>query len=230
MPTSPQEHLWDRAAADAQRLCLGASLPQKKFMLLCSSSISGIMVNHNTHLAPGFTLNVFVLAPENVVVLQGPLGPFPVGVPHSLYQISSQQGNHLSVWPKDLLVLSLCFWGFALPTRAPPGIELWGFRPCTLPVYRVLMEFKPSPFSLFSSVPVAVSTFPLSLQLLCGGHFSCILPPHTFAVLSPHAKAAPYSPRLLAPKVTSLHRIPAEFCGSGCADCCVNPPVSFLGV
>ena len=38
-----------------------------------------------------------------------------------------------------------------------------------IPVYKVLMEFKPSPFSLFSSVPAAVSTFLLSLQLLLLG-------------------------------------------------------------
>ena len=31
------------------------------------------------------------------------------------------------------------------------------------------MEFKPSPLSLFSSVPAALSTFPLCLQLLLAG-------------------------------------------------------------
>ena len=51
-----QEHSQDCAAADPQRLWLGASLPQKKFTRLCSSSISGIMESYNTHLAPGFTL------------------------------------------------------------------------------------------------------------------------------------------------------------------------------
>ena len=51
-----QEHSQDCAAADPQRLWLGASLPQKKFTRLCSSSISGIMENYNTHPAPGFTL------------------------------------------------------------------------------------------------------------------------------------------------------------------------------
>ena len=32
------------------------------------------------------------------------------------------------------------------------------------------------------------------------------------------------------PKFTSPHHIPVEFCDSGCADCCVNPQISFLGV
>ena len=69
-----QEHLWDGAAVDAQRLQLGASPPQKKFTRSYSSSISEIMENHNTHLAPGFTLNDLVPAPVNVVVLWGLLG------------------------------------------------------------------------------------------------------------------------------------------------------------
>ena len=55
VPTRPQECLGDRAAADAQRLLLDASPFQKKFTQWCSSSVSRIMVNHNTHLAPGFT-------------------------------------------------------------------------------------------------------------------------------------------------------------------------------
>ena len=32
------------------------------------------------------------------------------------------------------------------------------------------------------------------------------------------------------PQFTSSRRVPAEFCGSGCAGCCVNPQISFLGV
>ena len=92
-----QGTLWDRAAANAQRLQLGASLPQKKFTHSCSSSVLGIIGNHNTHLAPGFILNVLVLAPVNVVVVWGQLGSLPVGWPHSLYQMSSQQGNCLSL-------------------------------------------------------------------------------------------------------------------------------------
>ncbi|XP_042814626.1 keratin-associated protein 10-7-like isoform X2 [Panthera tigris] len=74
----------------------GCQPPQKKFPRSCSSSVSGITENHNTHLAPGFTLNDLVPAPANVVVLPGPLGPLPVGDPHSLYPMSSQRGNCLS--------------------------------------------------------------------------------------------------------------------------------------
>ena len=42
------------------RLRPGASPPQKKFARWCSSSVSGIMENHHTHLAPGFTLKDLV--------------------------------------------------------------------------------------------------------------------------------------------------------------------------
>ena len=70
-----QECLRVCAAANVQRLWPGASLPQKKFARQCSSSVSGIMENHNAHLASGFTHNDLVPAPANVVVLLGPLGP-----------------------------------------------------------------------------------------------------------------------------------------------------------
>ena len=92
-----QERLRNRAAANAQRLQVSASLPQKKFTRSCSSRVSGIMENHNTHLVPGFLFNVLVTAPVNVVFLWSPLGLLPVGRPHSLYQMSCQQGNCLSL-------------------------------------------------------------------------------------------------------------------------------------
>ena len=140
-----QEHLWDCAAADAQRLRLGSSPPQKKFTRSCSSSILGIMENHNTHLAPGFTANDLVPAPVNVVVLPGPLGPFPVGGPH-IYQMSSQQGSRLS--PRGLKTIGL----HSAPgdSSFPPEhhqVLSCGVSGSALPVYRVLMELKPSPFS-----------------------------------------------------------------------------------
>ena len=91
------------------------------------------------------------------------------------------------------------------------------------------MEFKPSPFSLFSSVPVAVSTFPSSLQLLLRGCFSRILSAPV-SIFSLQAKTAPSPLWLVSPPFTSPHCVPAEFCGSGCADCCVNLQISFLGV
>ena len=43
------------------------SPPQKIFTQSCSRSVSGIMENHNTHLAPGFAFKVLVPAPANVV-------------------------------------------------------------------------------------------------------------------------------------------------------------------
>ena len=106
-----QEHMWDHAAADTQRLRLGASPPQKKFTQSCSRSVSEIVENHNTHLVPGFILNDLVLAPSNVVVLWGTLRPLPVGWPHRLYQMSSQQENYLSPCGLRTLWTSLCSWG-----------------------------------------------------------------------------------------------------------------------
>ncbi|VFV30464.1 Hypothetical predicted protein, partial [Lynx pardinus] len=70
-----QESSRDRAAAAAQKL----QPPQKKSTRSCSSSASGILENHNTHLAPGFTPSGLVPAPAGVVVLRGPLTPLPVG-------------------------------------------------------------------------------------------------------------------------------------------------------
>ena len=76
------------------------------------------------------------------------------------------------------LDLTLHSWGFALPTRAPPGIELQSFRLCT-PLF-IESSWNLNPllhFSCFSSVSVAVSTFPLSLQLLLvGGAFLVLFP------------------------------------------------------
>ena len=102
----------------------GASLPQKKFRS-CSSSIPGIMVNHNTHLVPGFTFNILVPTPANVAVLRGPLGPLPAGRPHNLYQMSSQQGNHFSPCglrtPQTLL---------SAPRNSPFPLELQQVSSC----------------------------------------------------------------------------------------------------
>uniref|UniRef100_A0ABI7WVG7 Calcyphosine 2 n=1 Tax=Felis catus TaxID=9685 RepID=A0ABI7WVG7_FELCA len=75
------------------------------------------MENHNTRLAPGFTLNDLVLATVNVAVLWGLLGP---GGFNSLYQVSFQQWNRFSPCGLRSSWTPLCSWGFALPTRAPP--------------------------------------------------------------------------------------------------------------
>ena len=69
-----QERLSDPAAAGALRLARCQPVPEK-FARQCSCSVSGMMENHNTHLAPGFTLNDRVLAPVNVAILWSLLGP-----------------------------------------------------------------------------------------------------------------------------------------------------------
>ena len=62
-------HLLDPVVAGAPRLWPGASLLQKKITRQCSISVSGIMENHHTHLAPGFTLHDLAPAPVNVAAL-----------------------------------------------------------------------------------------------------------------------------------------------------------------
>ena len=84
-----------------------------------------------THLTPGFTLNL-VPAPANVASFWGLLGP---GGFNSLYQISFQKWNRFSPCGLRTSWTPLCSWGFALPTRAPPGIELWSCRLCLPLVY-----------------------------------------------------------------------------------------------
>ena len=51
----------------------------------------------------------------------------------------------LPMWPGEPWT-PLCSWGFALPIRALPGIELW-CSDSELPLLIVLMKFKLSPFS-----------------------------------------------------------------------------------
>ena len=101
------------------------------------------MENHNTHLAPGVTLNDLAPAPENVTAFWGLLGP---GGFNGLYQMSFQQWNR-----------------FSRVAREPPGPhsvpgdspfppehrQVWscGVAAFALPLFTVLMELKPSPFS-----------------------------------------------------------------------------------
>ena len=80
-----QERPLDPAVVGALRLRPGARPPPKKLTRQCSSSVSGIMENHNTHLAPGFTLNNVAPAPANVAAFQGLVGPSGF---NRLYQMS----------------------------------------------------------------------------------------------------------------------------------------------
>ena len=168
-----------------------------------AAAFQGLWKNHNTHLAQ-HTLSDLVPAMANVAVLRGLLIPLPVGWLHTLYQMSFQQRNCFSPHGLRTSQPSLCSWEFTLPTRALPGIELWSFRLCASPVYRVLMEFKPSPFSFLLS-PFFLQTlwlFPL-LHFLSscfwGGVLFTYSPP--ISVLSPQANTAPCPLWLLSPPV-----------------------------
>ena len=119
--------------------------PQQKFTTQCSSSTSGIIENHSTHLAPGFTPKDFVPAPVNVAILWGLLGPS--GLTASTKCLSSSgtaspcvarepprphSGPGDSPFPPEHHQVSSC-----------------GVSDFALPLFTVLMEFKPSPFSFF---------------------------------------------------------------------------------
>ena len=187
------------------------------------------MENHDTHLAPGFTLNHLVPAPPNVAAFRGLLGP---GGFNSLYQMSFQQWNRFSPCGPRTSRTLLCSWGFAFP---PEHRQVWSCRVAAfaLPLFTVLMEFKPSPFSFlpFWFSPCGCFQFStLSPAAFGEGCFSRMLPPpQSLSSLCPQNGFLTFR-GFLVPKFSSPRRVPAEFCGSGCADCCVNPPISFLGV
>ena len=135
-----------RAAAEAQRLRPGASPPQRKFTQSCSSSGLGIMENHNTRLAPGFVLNILVPAPANVVVLQGLLGPCLWGTHTASTRCPLSRGTaspHVAQRPPD----STLPLGIHPSHQSTTRYRSEEFQTLPSPVYRVLMELKPSPFS-----------------------------------------------------------------------------------
>ncbi|XP_078296193.1 uncharacterized protein LOC144614770 [Panthera onca] len=112
-----QERLRDHAAANAQRLRLGASPPQKKF----TRSFQGLW-KITTHLAPGFTLNDLVPA-QRMWLFSGVcwhpcLGGG--GVHTASTRCPPSRGTASPLWPADPQT-SLCSWRFTLPTSAPPG-------------------------------------------------------------------------------------------------------------
>ena len=199
------------------------SPPQKKFMRSCSNSVSCIMLNHNIHLVPGFSINVLVPAPANVVVLQGPLGPLPGGWPHSLYQMSSHQGNCLSLCGPKAPWTSFSAPGDLLFHQSTSKYSSAEFQTLCSPGYRALMEFKPSPFFFlpFLFSPLCTLSFLSRGFQVCGGDAFHTLPP---SLSSLHKqKQLPAFHSFSLPQFTSLCCIPAEFCRSGCADCYVSP-------
>ena len=118
----------------------GCQPTPEKFLRQRSSSFSGSMENRNTHLAPGFTLNDLVPVPANVAAFWGLPGPGgstkclsgsgtaflrvarePPG-PHSVPGDSPFPPEHRQVWKRGVAAFAL-------------------------PLFTVLMEFKPSPFS-----------------------------------------------------------------------------------
>ena len=142
-----QECLWDCAATDAQRLWPGASPPQKKFARQCSSSASGIMENHNTHLAPGFTHNELVPVAANVAILWGLLGPGGLTASTKCPSSSGTTSHHVAREPPRP------HSALGYSPFPPEHHQVLSCRvsDSVLPLFTVLMEFKPSPFSFLLS-------------------------------------------------------------------------------
>ena len=138
-----REYPLDPAVAGTPRLQPAVSPLQKEIVRECSLSVSGTMENYNTRLAPAFTLNKLALAPVNVAACRGLLGP---GGFNSLYQMSLQQWNRFAVCGLRTSPTPLCSWGFAFPTRHCQVLSC-GVGAFALPLFTVLMEFKPSPLS-----------------------------------------------------------------------------------
>ena len=149
------------------------------------------MVNYNTHLAPGFTLNVLVPTPANVVVLQGLLGPLLWGG-----CTASIKCPLLPKWPKT----SLSAPGDS-PFPPEQGVKWWNFRLGAPPVYRVLMEFKPFPFSFLPFFFPCGCFHSSSFQLLSSGGGDAYSVFSPISILSPQAKTSPCPPQLLSPPV-----------------------------
>ena len=148
--------------------------------------------------------------------------------PHNLYQVSSQQGNQLSPCGLKSPGLHSASGDSPFPPERRQ-VSSCGVSDSALPLFIVFTEFKPllpPPFLVQSLWLFHFSTF--SPADFGGGRFSR-LSPHRLCLLFAR-KSVPCSPHLPSPRFTSLHRVPAEFCGSGCEDCCVNPHISFLGV
>ena len=190
------------------------------------------MENHNTYLAPGFTLNDLVPAPVNVAVLWGVLGP---GCLTASTKCPSSSGT------TSPLVAGEPPGPHSAPGDSPFPPEHHQVSSCgvadsaTLPLFMVLMEFEPSPLSFLLSPFLAQS---LRLFPIFHFHSSCLWGGRgAFPIFFPPSPSSFRMQKWLTalrglslPKFSSPCLIPFEFCGSGWADCCVNPQISFRSV
>ena len=122
---------------------------------------------------------------------------------------------HVAQGSPDLTLLL----GFTFPTRALPGIELWSFRLCTPPAYRVLMAFKPSPSSFlpFLFSPCSCFHFSTFSSAAFGAGWGVLflysLPPSSSSLHK--QKQLPALCGFSLSQFTSSCHVPAEFWGSG---------------
>ena len=154
-----------------------------------SSSVSGILENYNT--------SDTRLSPLTSLFLHQRMWSFS-GVHCDLClwggctvstKYPPSRGTTSPVWPEDSQDLAVCSWEFALPTRAPPRIELWSCILCTPPVYRVLLEYKPPSFTFLPFLFSPLRTLSFSPAFgWWGGCFPYSLP---VSILYSQVKTAP---------------------------------------
>ena len=161
------------------------------------------MENDDTPLAPGFTLKDLVPAPANVAILWDLLGP---GCLTASTNVLPAVEPLLPVWlenfPDPTLLLEIHPSHQSTSRYRAAELQPLCSR-CLQSQWNLNLSLLLSPFSFFSSVPVAVSNFPFSLQLLLGRGAFPIFSLHPLtpvSVLSPHTKTPPF-PRHLSPHV-----------------------------
>ena len=136
------------------------------------------MENHNTHLAPGFTLNDLVPAPANVAILWGLLGPGCLTAPTKCPSSSGATSPRVAQEPPRPHSVP---GSFPFPLEHFPVLSC-GVAGSVLPLFTVLMDLNPllSPFLvqslwLFPIFPFLSSWFWEGVLLPYSPHCFCPL-------------------------------------------------------
>ncbi|XP_043441834.1 olfactory receptor 7G3-like [Prionailurus bengalensis] len=163
----------DCAASDPETAAGRHPAPEKAPMI-CSSSVSGIMENRDRRLAPGFPLTP-LFQHQRMWLFSGLLAPLPVWGPHSLYRLSSQQGNRLSPCGPKPPGLHCAPGDSPFPPEHPRNVKSGNFSATTEFLLLGLSEdpqLQPLLFCLFLSMYL-VSVFGnllIILAIVCDSH------------------------------------------------------------
>ena len=223
----------------------GADLPQKTFMRSCSSSGSEILANNSTQPAPAFA-TLWHPGPQyqqtwllsgvhwDLCLWRGHMaspkctpnrGTTSPCVAHgSLRLCCLLLGICPTSLPQHCQALSSRISDSVLPClQSSNGVEKLSFLP--------IIAFEEQ---ISCSVPCECFHFLFLSSYFQWKCFSCAhsmcRAPHTpFSVLSLQKRLSTLCGFSL-PQCTSLHHIPAEFCGSSYAENWVHPQIDFLGV